>query len=163
MSQRKFPFVPKSSVKLKPGDFWSIPVDGSLYACGRVVDLWPSDYKGSRTGFLAGLLDWSSKQQPTEESIAGAQTIQQGGVHYKTILITGGEILGNRSLELDDISPQLFIEYPDNKTPYIYKGLHPVRPAKPEEVEQYSTVSIFGHQYLSERANYLFGNHNPKV
>jgi hypothetical protein len=157
MSHRTFPFVPKSSVKLEPGDFWAIPVDGGLFACGRVIDFWPKDYKGSKTGFLAGLMDWSSEQPPSVESIAGVQTIQQGGAHYKSIILTGGEILGNRSLELDGISPQTFIEYPDNKTAYIYSGLKPIRPAKPEEVKKYPTVSIFGYLYLKERANYLFG------
>jgi hypothetical protein len=157
MIKRKFPFIPKSSVMLELGDFWSIPLDCGLYACGRVIGRWPKEYKGSRTGFLAGLLDWSSKKPPTKKSIAGAPTIEQGGAHIKSILLTGGEILENRSLELDNISPELFIEYPDNKQAYLYQGLLPIRLATKEEIKKYSSVPIFGFLYLKGRANILFG------
>jgi hypothetical protein len=158
MSKRKFPFIPKSSVMLEPGDFWSIPLDCGLFACGRVIGHWPKNYKGSRSGFLAGLLDWSSNKPPSEKSIAGATTKEQGGLHLKTILLTGGEILGNRSLELDKIFPQFFIEYPDNREAYLYEGLRPIRPATIEEIKKYSKLNIFGFLYLKDRANFLFCN-----
>lgn len=157
MSGRTFPFVPKSNKSLEPGDFWSIPLQSGRYACGRVIGRWPEG-KGSRTGFLGGLLDWSSDAPPTEESIAGAVTVEQGGVHIKAILTTGGEIIGHRALELDDIDEWRFIETPDNKTPHLYRGLTPLRPATEEEQQRYPILPIFGYQYMEARANTLFGD-----
>jgi hypothetical protein len=68
----------------------------------------------------------------------------QGGAHIKTILATGGSILGNRPLEIDGISPQLFIEFPDNKTAHIFRGLEQIRVASEEEIRTLPSVSIFG-------------------
>lgn len=141
---------------LELGDFWPIQLDNGRYACGRVIGWWPKNYKGSRKGFLGGLLNWSSDNEPTAESIAGASVIVQGGTDTNSLAATGSFILGNRPLELDSIEPQLFIEYPDNKTPYIYRGLEPIRPAQKEELDKYERVNIFGRLYLRERANYEF-------
>jgi hypothetical protein len=156
MKERTFPHIPKSSKSLEIGDFWSIPLNDGRFACGRVLGKWPDGWKGSLRGFFAGLLDWVSDSPPTTTTIAGAQTLEQGGAHIKTILATGGSILGNRPLEMDGISPKLFIEFPDNQTAYIFRGLEKVRIATEEESQTLPRVSIFGFRYLPNRANYLF-------
>jgi len=153
---RTLPFSPKSTSTLQLGDFWSIKLTDSRYACGRVIGWWPKDYKGHKKGFLGGLLNWCSELEPTFESIAGAEVIIQGGTNTNSLSSTKSLVLGNRPLELDGITPQTFIEYPDNKTPYIYHGLEPIRPATKMEIEMYEVVNIFGNLYLQALANQEF-------
>lgn len=156
MQTRRFPFSPKSAASLKLGDFWPIKLDDGRYACGRVIGWWPKDYKGHKKGFLGGLLNWCSDSEPTFESIAKATVIIQGGTDTNSLAAIGSQIVGNRPLELDNINAEIFIEYPDNKTAYIYHGLEPIRPAKGSEIEKYQTVNIFGRLYLQARANHEF-------
>lgn len=153
MKSRSFPFVPKSSKNLELGDFWSIPLDDGCFGCGRVVGHWPSDWKGSFRGFFAGLLDWVSSSPPTAVAIAGAPALIQGGAHIKTIIATGGVILGNRPLESDGITPHLFIEYPDNRKAYVFRGMEQIRVASEEDVRALPMLNTFGFMYMREYAN----------
>jgi hypothetical protein len=154
MKTRTFPHVPKSSKSLEIGDFWSIPIDGGQFACGRVLGRWPVGWKASLRGFFAGLLDWVSDAPPTAAAIAGAPTLIQGGAHIKTILTTGGAILGNRPLEIASISPQLFIEYPDNRLAHVFRGMEQIRVASKEDVRTLPTLSTFGFMFMREYANH---------
>ena len=119
-----YPFVPKSSASLRPGHFWSIALSKGRFACGRVIQ---SPESGSRTTLLAGLLDWSGATPPTSASIAGAKCLEQGRIHYKSIIQTGGEVLGLRPLELDDLSPWLFRGSEFWRNSLVYEGLEPLR------------------------------------
>jgi hypothetical protein len=153
MEERTFPHVPKSSKSLELGDFWSIPLDCGRFACGRVIGRWPVGWRGSHRAFLAGLVDWVFDSPPTTKAIAGAPTLIQGGAHIKTILATGGSILGNRPLEMDGISPQLFIEYPDNRQAHVFRGMDSIRVASEEDIRTLPKLSTFGFMFMREYAN----------
>ena len=154
MSARAFPHVPKSSKTLEVGDFWAIPLESGRFACGRVMGRWPAAYKGAKKGFLAALLDWTGSEHPTFESIAGAKVLIEGGSHIKAILEFGGQILGNRPLELDGLEPALYIEYPDNKIAQLWRGMEVLRPATNKETRRLKTLSIFGFAFLHSYANH---------
>jgi hypothetical protein len=104
----EYPFVPKSTAGLEPGQFWSIPLDNGRIACGRVIQLRMEDGKRDSRAFLAGLMDWWGLKPPTSERIAGRGVVTQGGADIKTIVATGGQVLGFRDLSLDHIEPTLF-------------------------------------------------------
>jgi hypothetical protein len=76
----------------------------------------------------------------------------QGGAHIKTILATGGAILGSRALELDGITPQLFIEFPDNRTAYVFRGMEQLHVASEEETRTLPKLSSFGFMFMREYA-----------
>jgi hypothetical protein len=156
MKGRMFPHIPKSSKTLEPGDFWSIPLNDGRFACGRVVARWPADWRGSQRGFFAGLLDWVSDSPPTATAIAGAGTLIQGGAHIKTIVATGGAILGNRPLEMDGIGPKSFIEFPDNKHAHVFRGMEQFRVASDEECRTLPRLNTFGFMFMREYANHHF-------
>ena len=99
MADRAYPFIPKSTHYLEPGQFWGIPLEHGRYACGRVLGTVPD----SRRLFVAGLLDWCALRPPDEVSIAGRPVLEQGRAHIKTITENGGAILGCRPLDLDGI------------------------------------------------------------
>lgn len=104
-----YPFIPKSAVTLKPGQFWGVPLSEGGFGCGRVIQA-AATYKGaSRVIFYGALLDWFGSVPPNEDSIAGAACLAQGKIHIKSIKIYGTEILGLRPLELDNITPALVI------------------------------------------------------
>ena len=100
-----YPFVPKTTAHLRPGHFWQIPLSNGQFACGRVLQV-PTDRRyGNRTTILAGLMDWSGSSLPTSEAIAGRAILDQGNAHVATISWNGGQVLGHRPLEADDLQP----------------------------------------------------------
>jgi hypothetical protein len=98
-----FPFQPKSTARLEPGMFWDIPLDSGKYAAGVVLQKEPH----SRTGFLAGLLDWTGDKPPNPNSLKNAVLLKQGRVHFKSIKETGGAIQGILNLSECGIVPFL--------------------------------------------------------
>src|SRR5262249_32527133 len=70
-----YPFVPKSTATLEPGQFWSIPLDNGRFACGRVIQLRIENGMRDSRLFLAGLMDWWGRKPPTAERIAGCGVI----------------------------------------------------------------------------------------
>ena len=105
---RKFPFIPKSSLSLSPGDFWGFKLKDGTWACGRVLQLRKSG-PNSRMWFFGALLDWNGAETPNADSIAGAKALRQGTMHIDSIKRTGSHIEGTRSLKLEGIEPWLCI------------------------------------------------------
>ena len=128
-----FPFVPRSTTVLAPGQFWAIPLSDGSFACGRVVQLNPRGGTGSRVMFLAAVLDWHGEAPPTSEAIAGAKCLAQGQAHLKAITETGGRILGHRPLELDNIEPWEFRGAEFHVNSYMHKGMQPARLQQPAD------------------------------
>ncbi len=96
------PFVPKSNAHLLPGDWWAVPLKDGRFAAGRVLArqaFGPRD----RTGVTIALLDWVGTEPPTEDDITGRPVLAWALSRVETIAKTGGEVLGNRSLDADDI------------------------------------------------------------
>jgi hypothetical protein len=98
-----YPFRPKSSASLAPGQFWAVPLASGKFACGRVLQLGGSAVPSKSRAFFGGLQDWIGDSPPTSESIAGTRIARFGVMHIKAITETGGEILGARPLDLDGI------------------------------------------------------------
>ena len=101
MADPDYPFVPKSSRHLRAGQFWAVPLQDGRFACGRVMT--PSVRISPRAGFVAGLMDWVGQAPPTASALAGRGVLRQGHAHVKTIVNTGGEVLGCRDLDEDGL------------------------------------------------------------
>jgi hypothetical protein len=78
-------------------------------------------------------MDWHSNNPPDEESIAGAQCLDQGQIHLNSISVTGGPILGARDLALEGISPWLFRGAHFHVNSRVHRGLTPIRPQTMED------------------------------
>jgi hypothetical protein len=88
-----YPFEPKSTAYVRPGDFWAIPTRrGGWYCCGQILAI--PDPADSRS-VVVGLLDWCEPHPPAAEAIAGAEVLRHGLAHIKTVRETGGTLLGN--------------------------------------------------------------------
>ncbi len=135
-----YPFVPKSKTYLRPGDFWAIPLRDGRFACGRVLGLeyepppFPGSTLGSRS-FVAGLMNWCADLPPTADSIAGAQLLAQGAAHIRTVVETGGAVLGNRDLALDGITGLREATHKSGGSVWLYEGARRLREATSAEAE----------------------------
>ena len=80
---------------MKAGQFWGVPIQGQSFGCGVVLSI---ERKGSgkrdSRRFLAGLLDWAGRQEPTRAQITKRRVIAYGFAHLKTITENGGSLLG---------------------------------------------------------------------
>ena len=149
-----FPFVPKSTAYLQPGHFWSIPLDGGGYACGRLIQFREKDGKRDPRVFLVGLMDWFSVAKPTPEAIAGHSVIKQGSVHVKTIAENAGEVLGFRDLALDGIEPALFRDAECATS--VQRGFEMVRPFERDRDVELPVFSTWGFGFIKRLADSRF-------
>jgi hypothetical protein len=145
-----YPFVPKSTAYLRAGQFWAVPLSDGRFGCGRVLDVPKSGdlhVPANSRMFLAGLLDWVGSRPPSDESIAGASLIEQGFAHIKTILTTGGEILGWRDLAADEIVPNRWRSHVAGGTVWVYEGARRVRPVTDAD-RDLPVMSTWGYSVL---------------
>jgi len=153
-----YPFVPKSTTSLISGQFWGILLSNGTYACGRVLAVCPkADGRPHSRHFMAGLLAWHSGKPPTGANIAGHSVLQQGAAHIKTIVRTGGQIIGHRPLESDSIElpPVLHCVGPRNQFAVV-SGSVILRLAKPDDDRCIPYLPGWGPEYIRARAEYLF-------
>lgn len=140
-----YPFVPRSTTSLVPGQFWAIPLSDGSFGCGRVIETKPPGSAGARLLFLAAVLDWYADVPPTSGAIAGVKCLDQGQAHMKAITETGGCILGHRPLELDSIEPWEFRGNQFHVNSYVYRGMEPLRPQEPAD-KSLPVLSTWGYK-----------------
>ena len=90
-----YPLLPKSTARIKAGQFWGVPIEGRGFGCGVILAI-ERKLTGKRDTrrFLAGLLDWSGPKHPTSTQIVGRRVIAYGFAHLKTITENGGALIG---------------------------------------------------------------------
>jgi hypothetical protein len=155
----KYPFTPKSTAYLIPGQFWTIPLSNGKYACGRVIQVTDEEgYELYPKAFLAGLMDWIGDTPPTAESIAHRKVLQQYCINIKCITKIGSQILGIRELSLDTIEPEYFV-YPALFTPGVSelrKGLFELREAVKSDYKKYQSFTVSGYMIINMDAESHF-------
>jgi hypothetical protein len=105
-----YPFIPKTTAHLRPGQFWSIPMADGRFGCGRVLRADTGRPSGGRTWFLAAILDWVGDSPPSTEAIAGSPVLNVGIAHVRLVAFNGGAILGERPLAADGIEPPATVD-----------------------------------------------------
>jgi hypothetical protein len=94
----QYPFMPRSTAHLEPGQFWAFQLTEGRFACGCVLAKLLRGSKVDSQHFLAGLLDWSGTNVATPDVLAQARVLEQGTAHITTIIENGGFILGIAAL-----------------------------------------------------------------
>jgi len=153
-----YPFVPKSTAMLEPGQYWSIPLDNGRFGCGRVIQLQIKNGKRDRRAFLAGLMDWWGRKPPTADRIAGCGVVEQGCADIKTIQATGGQVLGFRDLSLDKIEANLFRDAEFATS--VQRGLNYERPFDRKKDAALPVLSGWGYLVIKILAEKRFGAHH---
>ena len=104
---------------------------------------------------LVGLMNWIGHSPPEANDLCCLGTIQQAQIHLRSILETGGEILGHRSLALDRIEPDLFLTESPGKGCLLMKGYDILRAAMPEEQATLPVFTTWGYLVIQRRAQAL--------
>ena len=126
-----YPFRPKSTARMKPGQYWTFRLRDGGFACGVVIALLRKGEAVDRRMFLAGLLDWTSSAPPTRPEIEGRGLRERGYAHIKAITQNGGDILG-------EVTPSW--DYP-------------------AEVEPTDSISTWGFGVIRAYGEKYFGTH----
>ncbi len=139
-----YPFRPKSTAGLEPGQFWSIPLPDGRFACGRVLQMNGSQIPVKSRAFFGGLLDWIDACPPTADSIAKKSVLDCGVMHIRAITNLGGEVLGQRSLESDHIKLPTLLSAMGGDGAMILRGADAVRQARREEWGKLPELEFWG-------------------
>ena len=159
MPAPSYPFEPRSTAYLRPGQFWGIPLSDGRWACGRVLAL-PSSAgdrgPGDTRRFLAALMDWVGDDAPTADALAGCGLVDQGWAHVRTIQRTGRLVLGERDLALDAVRGLRTVTHRKGGTVLLMEGGTVVRPATPQEAATMPLESSWGYGVIGALAERRF-------
>src|SRR5882724_11401233 len=129
-----YPFVPKSTAHLRPGQFWAVPLDGNRFACGQVLQVNASEIPSKARMFFGGLRNWIGRSPPTPKAIRGTDFEAFGVMHIKAVVLSGGEILGESALEAEDAIP-LLLSHRSGPNVLLLRGAERIRLADRAECE----------------------------
>jgi hypothetical protein len=76
------------------GDFWAISLSDGRFGCAIVTDLKASG-SGSRSNFVAGLVDWVGTLPPIAADASGGHVFAQGMTRIEAITHTRSQVLGS--------------------------------------------------------------------
>jgi hypothetical protein len=147
-----FPFRPKSTASLRPGQYWAVPFGSGLFACGRVLQLGGDHIAVQSRAFFGGLHRWAGRTPPTAETIAGAGFVRFGVMHIRAITETGGQVLGERSLESDGIALPTLLSAQGGAGTKILRGADTSRNAREEEWGTLPVLSVWGYGFITRLA-----------
>ena len=157
----RYPFEPRSTAHLEPGQFWGVPLSDGRFACGRVLEVPrakdPQIPVSTRT-FLAGLMDWVADVPPTQVGIAGAPLLEQGFAHVRAIRENGGMVLGMRPLEVDGVEPHVWLTTSFIRQAWVYRGATPLHRAVPAD-GSLPVMGVWGYRVISTLVNQAFVDH----
>ena len=150
-----YPYIPRSTAKVAAGDFWAVPLGAGGFACGRVIQTEGDELVNPRRMFFGGLLDWHSSSPPDGEAIAGCALLECGEMHVKAIQLSGGEILGNRPLQLDAIEPPLLLSAAQGPATLL-RGVQSIRAARKDEWGTLPALQTWGLNVITLLAEHYF-------
>jgi len=151
----KYPFTPKSTAYLEPGQYWLFDLSNGLKACGVVLQLQIKEGKRDTRTFLAGLLDWTGSEEPTAKALEQHALIAHGQVHIKTILENGSAISGKYSLENSNLSIPLTLDEAPGPNCRLRKGFEMMGKATTEQQRSLETFKTWGYRVIKVRAEML--------
>jgi internalin A len=103
-SDHPYPFVPKSTAHLLPGQYWGIALHEGKWACGRILATREPGSEGSRSWLVGALTDWVGASPPTEDDVRASGILEVGNAHVDTIRGPGSEVLGHLPLTGEEVT-----------------------------------------------------------
>ncbi len=154
----KYPFVPKSTSYLEPGQFWAVPLSNGKFACGVVLQLMYVEGKLYRSAFLAGLLNWSGSNLPSENDIKDNEIIEHGQAHIKIIGGHGGEILGKVNWEDSKLQIPLTLSESPGRNCRLQRGYEILNKASSSQQKTLEVFEAWGFRIICLLAEKHFVN-----
>jgi hypothetical protein len=153
----RYPFTPKSTAQLSPGQFWALPLSDGRFACGRVLQLGGSEIPTKSRGFFGGLHSWVGAVEPDARTIAGAPFLEFGAMHIRAITEVGGKVLGEAPL-LQFQMPRLLSAMGGPDT-MLLSGADALRKAKRGEWGTLPVLGYWGYDHIRDIAEHLLVKH----
>ena len=153
----RYPFVPKSTAQLLPGQFWAVPLSEGRFACGRILQLGGSELPAKSRGFFGGLHTWVGTKEPTAQSITVAPFLAFGAMHIRAITETGGAVLGE--VPLINFALPTFLSAMGGPDTELLAGAEAVRKAKRSEWGTFPVLSYWGYGHIREIAEHQLVRH----
>ena len=131
-TQAQYPFVPKSTSSLVPGQFWALPLSDGSFGCGRVVQLMPREMMVhvSRPGRRSGL---AFRRTADAQIHCACAMCHSRPCPSESNNGNRGLNSGSRALDADGIQPWLFRGAHGWQNSNVQLGFIPVRPQQPED------------------------------
>lgn len=145
-----YPIVPIKASEIKEGEYFYIPLSDGRYACGRILLIKKKDGKRTKL-LLAALHDWSGEKLPTREDIHRCPIVEQGVMHINSIGHIGGEIIGHKPLEEDNLKPLLQFE-----AGYLLDGFDHIGQMQNDGYDKYSPRTTYGLNSIRLKAEKHF-------
>ena len=166
MTRAPYPLTPKSTARMRPGQFWSIPLSNNRFACGRVLQVARAHGRNDTRMFLAGLMDWTGDAPPEEKDLVGRAILEIGQAHIRTITELGAQILGCRALEDDGLTVPVRLTHSLGPGIQICRGYDFLRPATAEEQRMLPVLTTWGYGVITILAERHFAgeeeSHPPR-
>jgi hypothetical protein len=102
VASRSFPFAPRSTQSLEPGDLIAVPCEPSGWACLQVIDVRRSG-PGARTTFVAGVLPWRGDGPPTRQAVSRLGASEMGLVPIEVFTDGGLQVVDQGDVVATDL------------------------------------------------------------
>ncbi|MEM9967287.1 MAG: hypothetical protein AAF755_04210 [Pseudomonadota bacterium] len=152
----RYPFTPKSTRYLLPGQFWPIELSSGRFACGRVLQTAQNHGFSDQRGFLAGLMDWSNVSPPVKDDLRGVPICEIGKAHVKTITHLGAQITDCCPLPEDAIPRRL--DRAASPGCRLLRGYKDQGAAAPEDQSKLPVLGTWGYGFIVLLAERRFGS-----
>ncbi len=146
---KKYPYLPKSNLKIELGEYWSLTLDNGKYAFFVFLDI-PTD--GDQRSVLIGLVDYTSFEPLLLNS--RHKILWQSVVHIKSVAECGGLVQG----KIAKLSPLLERCSHGGKHCQILCGFSPLRMATPEDMNLFDVRKASGFMVPRTVANKLLNS-----
>jgi hypothetical protein len=153
----RYPFTPKSTAQLLPGQFWAVPLSDGRFACGRVLQLAGSEIPTKSRGFFGGLHSWVGAKEPDAAEIETAPFLDFGAMHIRAITEVGGKVLGEAPLRNFQM-PKLLSAAGGPDT-MLLAGADAVRKAKRSEWGTLPVLGYWAYDHIREIAEHRLAQH----
>ena len=152
-----YPFTPRSTARLVPGQFWSVRRDDGRFGVGVVLgvpkpDTAPHHTTSTRT-FTAGLLGLVLDRPATTSDVDGARLVEWGYAHVQTISLTS--IDGLDGLIDATFNEVLKVSHRGGGTVGLYGNGTYQRVATSDEARDLDVVGTWGLTFVQRLASQL--------
>ncbi len=153
----RYPFIPKSTAQLSPGQFWAVPLSDGRFACGRVLQLGGSEIPTKSRGFFGGLHAWVGAVEPDAGAIAAAPFLGFGAMHIRAITELGGKVLGEAPLQ--NFQMPTLLSAMGGPDTVLLSGADALRKAKRTEWGSLPVLGYWGYDHIREIAEHRLAKH----
>ncbi len=134
----KYPFLPKSNLRLELGEYFNLPLSNGYNAFFVVLDI---PVKKDRISIFIGMLDQMASGEKLDPNKEYTKCLWQSSVHIKTIKECGGLIQG----KIKPIVPEEELDSGGGQYCRVMRGYTAVRKATKKDIAKLKIQTTSGY------------------